>query len=205
MKHLTKSPTCLVDDETFFKSFSPANQQRLQIAEMKSLTEKSDKELSVYLIDDDIIYLTAMEHFLLHEIPSLKIKTFLTGESFLTVIEDKPDVVILDYYLNSEEASAEDGIQILKKIRENNFGTKVIMLSCQEEVKIAINSIKNGALDYVSKGESAFSKVRDIIMRLVSHMKPVDKIKRKMSFFEIVNICLTMAMLICLLSGLFAL
>ncbi len=44
-----------------------------------------------------------------------------------------------------------DGITILKKIRENNINTKVIMLSAKSELEDKLLGLNNGADDYITK------------------------------------------------------
>ena len=78
---------------------------------------KAPKEILVFLVDDDILFLKALEHFLSIESPSLKIKIFHTGESASLQMYLNPNIVILDYYLNSEISSAGNGIEILKRIK----------------------------------------------------------------------------------------
>jgi DNA-binding NarL/FixJ family response regulator len=134
------------------------------------------------------MYLTAMEYYLSLEFPSLKVKTFETGESSLMEMEERPDVVVLDYYLNSQDTYAQNGISILKKIKNLYPDTKVIMLSCQDDIKIAMDSIKNGAFDYVSKGQTAFVRIKNILMNVSGNLKVIAKINEKMRIFKGVNL-----------------
>jgi two-component system OmpR family response regulator len=52
---------------------------------------------------------------------------------------------------------------VLKSIREVKPDAKVIMLSGQDKIEVAIESMKYGAFDYVIKGETAFSRMENII------------------------------------------
>ena len=56
------------------------------------------------------------------------------------------DLVILDIGMPGM-----DGIGVLRKIRENNFADKVIMLTGVDELKIARETLQLGANDFLSK------------------------------------------------------
>jgi two-component system, OmpR family, response regulator len=204
MKTPTKYPNSLVDNDTkFLTSFKPVNKHNLFVdTGIETFPEKAKKGITVFLIDDDLMYLTAMEHFLSEEIPSLKIKTFQTGESSLMEMEQCiPDIVILDYYLDSEVASAKNGIEILKKIKLLNPDIKVIMLSCQDDIKTALVCIRNGAFDYVSKGETAFIRIKNILTNVAGNIDVIGKIKKHMKIFKIVNLIIIIMLILFFLLG----
>jgi DNA-binding NarL/FixJ family response regulator len=168
METLTKYSSLVDDDKKILTSFHPAENPSLFVdTGIDIFPERTKKGITVFLVDDDLMYLTAMKHFLSEEIPTLIIKTFQTGESSLMEMEQRnPDIVILDYYLDSEVSSAQNGIKILKRIKHININTKVVMLSCEDEFNVAMNSIKHGAFDYVAKGEGAFIRIKYILMNL---------------------------------------
>jgi two-component system response regulator ResD len=62
------------------------------------------------------------------------------------ILADHFDLVILDIRMPGM-----DGIEVLKKIRENNLATKVIMLTGVDELKIARDSLQYGADDFLTK------------------------------------------------------
>ena len=118
---------------------------------------KENKTISVYLVDDDLLYLRLLE-FGLSQSPAGKfaIKSFTSGEECLAQMEaSKPEVVVLDYYLDSLQKNALNGMKILQEIQKKSTDIQVIMLSKQEKLEIAVNCLKSGAYDYIVKNESA--------------------------------------------------
>ena len=59
-----------------------------------------------------------------------------------------------------------NGIEVLKKIKKINPSIEVIMLSAQERMKVAVNSIQFGAFDYVIKTDLAMRRIVDLVNRI---------------------------------------
>ena len=124
---------------------------------------KSNSPL-IFIVDDEPLLLEMLTDYLKESIPSLTIKTFATGEACLPELYGKPDLVVLDYHLNSREKEAANGIDILKEIKAKDKAIPVIMLSSQKSYNTAAQTIMYGALHYVIKGQEAFPEIRDIIV-----------------------------------------
>ena len=70
-----------------------------------------------------------------------------TGEAALKELEAfKPDIVLLDYRLPDT-----DGLQLLDHIRALDRGIRVIMITGEGNVQLAVNAMKAGAHDYLAK------------------------------------------------------
>ncbi len=119
----------------------------------------------IYLVDDDDLFLKTALHNLSQN-KSFTIKTFTTGEDVLKALNKKPDIIILDYFLDSEKPNSMTGIKVLQEIKQISPNVEVIMLSGQEDIDVAVNSVKYGAVDYVVKNKSAFIRVQNDIKRV---------------------------------------
>lgn len=117
----------------------------------------------IFIVDDEPLLLEMLVDHLKEHIPYLEIRTFSTGETCLKELYDLPDFVILDYYLNSREKEAANGIDILKEIKARTKDVPVIMLSSQKNYNTAAQTIMYGALHYVMKGQEAFDEIVNII------------------------------------------
>jgi DNA-binding NtrC family response regulator len=53
-----------------------------------------------------------------------------------------------------------DGFDVLRKTKRYNPNTYVIMMSSQEDVTNAVETLKFGALDYIVKGDSDIAKLQ---------------------------------------------
>jgi two-component system OmpR family response regulator len=116
----------------------------------------------IFLVDDEPIQNEMLKDYL-NERFVYEIKTFDNGEEMLQNMNLNPEIVVLDYHLSAHKATAKNGVEILKAIKENHPDTQVIMLSGQDKIDVAVDSIKYGAYDYVVKGETAFSRTENIL------------------------------------------
>lgn len=120
------------------------------------------KKITIFIVDDNVIFamtLKANIEVAFKNVP-FKIHTFETGEECLDSFDElQPDLVILDFYLNSKSVSAADGLQILTKIKKNSFKTSVVILTSNDQIDTALKSFRHGAADYVIKTEKPFKKI----------------------------------------------
>ena len=118
---------------------------------------------TIFIVDDEPLLAEMLTDYLHIRDESYRIKSYPTGEACLQNIGERPDIVILDYYLNAKERDAANGIDILKEIRSRDKSLPVIMLSSQENFGTAAKTIMHGAIHYVPKGQDAFGQVYDLI------------------------------------------
>lgn len=118
---------------------------------------------NIFIVDDDPVLCEMLSDFLKEQLPQLRISNFATGENCLKSLYKDPNVVILDYCLNSQEKNAANGIDILKEIKAKKKSLPVIMLSGQKKYGVAIQSIGCGAIYYVNKDMHAFEEVLTLV------------------------------------------
>jgi len=121
------------------------------------------KKIKLFIVDDDVLLTEMLVDYLQDAFPYFNIRSFATGEECLQHLDESPDIVVLDYYLNSREKEAANGIDILKEIKNLDKSLPVVMLSSQKNFSVAAQSIQYGAVHYVVKGQKAFGEVRQII------------------------------------------
>jgi DNA-binding NarL/FixJ family response regulator len=123
--------------------------------------------LRVFIVDDDPM----MQEMLRDHISknaSFKVSAFSTGEECLKHVNENPDVIILDYYLNSKNLDAANGIEVLKAIKKYHPEIHVIFLSGQGRYGVAMQTIQRGAEHYVIKDDDAFAKIDKILSDIAS-------------------------------------
>lgn len=118
---------------------------------------------NIFIVDDEPLLTEMLSDYLQEQYKGFNIKSFPTGETCLQSLHENPDAVILDYYLNSKEKDAANGIDILKEIKLRNKVLPVIMLSSQKSYGTATQTIMYGAVHYVIKGQDAFQEIYELI------------------------------------------
>jgi len=131
--------------------------------------------LSLLVVDDDDFYATLIMEYL-NEKGYSDIRYARTGvECMLEVFEERvPDIVILDYQLVNL-----DGLRIMERLLNYHEDMKVIIISNQQDMKVAIDAMKKGALDYLVKNDDLFRKLGSVIDQN-SNTKPDAGIKEKL-------------------------
>jgi two-component system OmpR family response regulator len=137
----------------------------------------------IFLVDDDPFFMKMMEEQLIqHKYlfnHDYHVKTFHSGESALESMQLNPDIVILDYQLDTKFHDADNGLQILKKIKSKNNRTRVILLSLQDKLQIAINLHEAGAYDYIIKSESSFLRIKNAIRDIFDSIDDEERLKKQ--------------------------
>jgi DNA-binding NtrC family response regulator len=127
-------------------------------------------KVRIFLVDDDALFLKSLEIDFLQK-ADFTIETFPTGELCLEKLSLNPDVIILDYYLDSIDKNAINGIETLDKIKAFNPEIPVVMLSSQDKIEVAINCMHHKAFDYVVKSETAFVRLQKAISTIFKYKK----------------------------------
>jgi two-component system OmpR family response regulator len=123
------------------------------------------------------------------------VETFETGEAMMAVFNTNiPDIVILDYNLDSKNPDAANGIKILNWIKNENPETEVVMLTSEDSLDIAVKSLTHGASDYVVKSETKFKKINYALLNLIKMKEADSDAKRYKSIAT--GLAISMAVLI---------
>ena len=140
---------------------------------------KTNKEQPlIYLVDDDTVFLTLIQSEL-SSMGEVKTRTFASGESCLKQMHKNPCMVVLDYELSGEDPDVMNGVEVLKKIKETNPETEVVMISGWDDVTIAVASMKFGAYDYVVKNDSAMININNKAKNIFAKQEIIMKLAQE--------------------------
>ena len=135
----------------------------------KLFKSKSTKSGLVFIVEDNPAYANTLEIFIKSTFPAVKeVKVFAVGETCLLELNKNPDVIIVDYFLDTKYYDAETGLETIKKIRIQKPEMNIIVLSSQKDVDVALESVKKYHCSYVKKDEQAFGRVEEIMNEIFS-------------------------------------
>lgn len=114
----------------------------------------------IFIVEDDKIFSKRL-HYQLSLNPDFEIYIFNNGTDLLNAINQEPDLITLDYHLPDIS-----GGEILKKVKDFLPLTPVLIISGQQDVSTALELLKNGAYDYLVKGDDLVNRLRNVIQNI---------------------------------------
>ena len=120
------------------------------MTERQDKTLKPGERLSVLLADDDtnLLWMMSLD---LRKDGDFEVLTATTCEEALAkLINQRPDLVFLD--IKFEKGEKEDGIDCLKKMRDQGYQGPVFIFTGHTDVDLLLRAQKAGADDYLVKG-----------------------------------------------------
>ncbi len=101
--------------------------------------------IKIFLVDNDPYWLELYARYLAN-LGYTHVQYFNKSSECLDQLTLKPDLIFLDYNMDNL-----NGIDLLKKIRRFDPNIPVVFVSGREEINIAVNALKYGAMDYIAK------------------------------------------------------
>ncbi|MCU0367657.1 MAG: sigma-54 dependent transcriptional regulator [Cyclobacteriaceae bacterium] len=106
-----------------------------------------NEQVKIFVVEDDPIY-TKFLKYVLGLNPDFEVEYFATGKDCISNLHKRPSVITLDYTLPDMS-----GEKVLQSIREFDPNISIIIVSAQEKIATAVELLKGGAFDYISKSE----------------------------------------------------
>lgn len=144
---------------------------------------------TIFVVEDNTVYLNLITKEL-EKLGYTNVKTFTTGKDALANLDEKPDIAFLDYWLEKNL----NGLDVLKEIKKKYPFTQVIFLTASDDVNIAVNTMRNGAYDYIVKGDTAFIRIRHLLKKIA------DENERKAKSRSIIQFQITVIIMIIIFS-----
>jgi len=130
-----------------------------------------EKPLKIFVVEDSEWYNKLLIHTLSLN-PDYEVKSFFNGKDFLNSLNESPDIVTLDYRLPDIT-----GLEVLKRIRQENNEIQVILISEQEDINIVVTLLKQGVYDYITKSND----IKDRLLNTVQNIRNDIGLKREIS------------------------
>lgn len=130
----------------------------------------------IYLLEDSKVVTQLLKFDLVNEF-NCEVITFDNGNDLVQNLSLKPDVIILDHFIDNE--FQENGLVVLNRIKEINKVIPVIMFTGQHDLKLAVNLIHAGAVDYIDKNEDSFlENINNSVRNIFKYEDTVRQLKK---------------------------
>ncbi|MBC8487383.1 MAG: response regulator [Bacteroidetes bacterium] len=118
-----------------------------------------DKKTNIFLVDDNDIFADIVSSRL--ESNSVyNVESFPTGEDMLVKLtKHTPDIIILDYELDSVNGNSMNGSEILSLITKKRPNVPVIMLTAKRGIQKALHLMHSGVRDYIVRDNNLFDNL----------------------------------------------
>ncbi len=132
---------------------------------------QDQQALSVFVVEDDEWYRELLAYNLELN-PDYQITKFETGTDCIQALNQRPDIITLDYRLPDMEGS-----EVLKRIKEFDPEIEVIIISEQENIETAVELLKMGAYDYLVKAQD----IRDRLLNVVNNIRKNRSLRKELN------------------------
>lgn len=138
-----------------------------------------NKDLKIFMVEDNEFFAHMVAEALSHQY-HYKVEVFYSGEAMLERIHEKPDVMLLDFQLNSASMENMDGDKVLECIKKASPDTYTIMISSQSDLQRAVELLKLGACNYICKDLQSVHNIANTL----SHVEELTRLKKEVQLYK---------------------
>jgi two-component system response regulator AtoC len=131
----------------------------------------TEKPFRIFVVEDSEWYNKLLVYTLSLN-PDYEIKSFYNGKDILNCLHESPDIITLDYRLPDIT-----GLELLKKIRQENCDAQIILISEQSDINMVVTLLKMGAADYITKSDD----IKERLLNTVKNIRDGIGLKREIS------------------------
>lgn len=130
--------------------------------------------VKIFVVEDDPAY-TKFLKYVLGLNPDFEVDYFSTGKECLAGLHKSPSIITLDYSLPDMS-----GESVLEQIRNYDQNISVIIVSGQEKIGTAVELLKSGAFDYITKDQETKERLlgsirnarnKSSLIKEINHLK----------------------------------
>ena len=126
--------------------------------------------IKIFAVEDDPVYSKFLK-YVLDLNPDFEVQLFENGKDCLAQLHQAPKIITLDYSLPDLT-----GEEILKQIKAIDPNIHVIIISGQENISTAVNLLKQGAYDYITKDEETKDRLLNSLNNALKNVNLVQEI-----------------------------
>lgn len=122
------------------------------------------KDFVIFVVEDNLIQQNLIQYSMELN-PDHKVYSFDNGQDCIDNLHLNPQIISLDYNLPDML-----GEKVLESIKKYNKNIKVIVLSAQQDIDTAVDLLKKGADEYLTKGSQMKTRLYHCVERLKEYI-----------------------------------
>ena len=130
---------------------------------------ETNKPSTIFIVEDNEMFAETLRISL--EKLGYVVHTFNSGEQMISYWEEDPDIILLDYFIESAQGVAMNGDKILRFIRRISKSLPVIILTSNTDISQATALLKQGAIDFIVKDEELHSNLKKTLTQVFDTLK----------------------------------
>ena len=137
-----------------------------------------EETVKIFVVEDDPSYVKFLQ-YVLGLNPDFEVIVYNDGKSCLDNLHQKPKIVTLDYSLPDMT-----GEEVITKIKQQAPDAFVIIISGQEDIGTAVQLLKLGAYDYITKDKETKNRLLNTINNArqnISLIHEIDELRQEIS------------------------
>jgi len=128
----------------------------------------------IFVVEDDLAYSKFLK-YVLGLNPDFEVEFYTSGRECIENLHKNPAIITLDYSLPDMP-----GEKVLNQVRAHDPNIAVIIVSAQEKIGTAVDLLKRGAYDYISKDQETKDRIlnsinnarkNNLLIREIDHLK----------------------------------
>lgn len=119
----------------------------------------------IFFVDDEPMFINLMEYTFKCS-NGYSIKTFSNGEACMESMYMKPDLVVVDFFLNSDDSQM-TGMDLVKKIKEISPATLLVFLSGNNDDAVINEAKALGVEKYILKDGYFIDNLTECVTKLL--------------------------------------
>lgn len=144
-------------------------------------------QFRVFVVEDDVWYAEFLKH-VLELNPDTIVERYENGRDCLKNLDRKPDMITMDHELPDMKAA-----DLFREVRQKSPDVAFIIVSAQENINIAVELLKEGAFDYIVKGEDTKNRLwnsvrlyREHLHLKTENLRLSDLVEKKFTFNKVI-------------------
>lgn len=115
-------------------------------------------DIEIFIVEDNEVYNALITEYISQN-SSFKVTSFLSGEAMIEVLKTGklPHIIVSDYNLNGRVI--DNAMDLINATSKFSSSIPIIILTAQNELKLAIELLKQGAFEFIVKDDYAFQRI----------------------------------------------